>query len=113
MARFVVAIDGTAGSGKSTTAQALAQRLNFFYLDTGAMYRAFTLNLIRNGFALNIDKIKNLLAKTRIDLVKAQNGYQVLLNGQDVSLEIRTPEVNEKVSQVSAIFRSPGPGVDG
>ncbi len=103
MKPFVVAIDGTAGSGKSTTALALAKKLNFFYLDTGAMYRAFTLALIENGFSLDIEKIRQVIAHTEIVLKKQNNRYRVFLNGKDVSREIRATAVNEKVSQVSAV----------
>lgn len=103
MRTFVVAIDGTAGSGKSTTALNLARELDFFYLDTGAMYRVFTLNLIRRGFSLDPIVIKETIARTKIDLLKKNDHYQVTLNGEDVTIEIRNAEVNEKVSQVSAL----------
>ncbi len=103
MQTFVVAIDGTAGSGKSTTAQGLAKKLGFFYLDTGAMYRAFTLNLIRHGYVLDPAKVRQVVRRTTIDIKNDNGRYRVLLNGEDVSALIRTPEVNEKVSQVSAL----------
>lgn len=103
MQTFVVAIDGTAGSGKSTTAQGLAKKLGFFYLDTGAMYRAFTLNLIRHGFVLDPAKVRQVVRRTTIDIKNDNGRYRVLLNGEDVSALIRAPEVNEKVSQVSAL----------
>jgi len=103
MHTVVVAIDGTAGSGKSTTAQGLAKKLGFFYLDTGAMYRAFTLNLIRHGYALDPAKVRQVVLCSIIDIKKDNGRYRILLNGEDVSAQIRTPEVNEKVSQVSAL----------
>ncbi len=103
MKTFIVAIDGTAGSGKSTTALGLAKKLNFFYLDTGAMYRALTLSLLKSGFSLEAEKIKDLIEQTKIDLKKENNAYRVYLNGRDVTKEIRTPAVNERVSQVSAL----------
>jgi|UniRef100_A0A7C4TH99 cytidylate kinase len=105
MSGFIVAIDGKAGSGKSTTAKGVAKRLNFFYLDTGAMYRAFTLKYIKAGGRDEIDHdlVKELLAKTDIDLIQKNHDLQVILDGVDVSEEIRTPEVNNLVSPISAI----------
>jgi len=102
---FVVAIDGRAGSGKSTTAKAVAKRLNFLYLDTGAMYRAFTLKYLETGGDERIDLrlIHNLLKNTTIDLVKDNDDLKVILDGRDVSQEIRVPGVNSLVSQISAI----------
>lgn len=107
MARFVVAIDGGAGSGKSTTAKGVAKRLDFFYIDTGAMYRAFTLKYLRSGGSggkkVDIELIRGLLGDTTVDLRKEDNEMKVYLDNEDVSLAIRTPEVSDFVSQVSAI----------
>ncbi len=107
MARFVVAIDGGAGSGKSTTAKGVAKRLDFFYIDTGAMYRAFTLKYLRSsgsgGKKVDIELIRGLLVDTTVDLRKEDNEMKVYLDSEDVSLAIRTPEVSDFVSQVSAI----------
>jgi len=107
MARFVVAIDGGAGSGKSTTAKGVAKRLDFLYIDTGAMYRAFTLKYLRNsssrGGKVDIELIRGLLRDTTVDLRKEENEMKVYLDNEDVSLAIRTPEVSDFVSQVSAI----------
>ncbi|MEO0137973.1 MAG: (d)CMP kinase [candidate division WOR-3 bacterium] len=112
MANFVVAIDGKAGSGKSTTARGLAKKLNFFYLDTGAMYRAFTLKYLRfqkaagkswENVRLDMELIKQLLTNTRLELIKDDGELKVLLDGEDVSKEIRSPEVNQLVSPISAI----------
>lgn len=107
MAKFVVAIDGGAGSGKSTTARGVAKRMNFFYLDTGAMYRAFTLKYLQNKNKsedrINMDLVRNLLGDTAIDLLQENSGTRVCLDGDDVTLAIRTPEVSGFVSQVSAI----------
>jgi cytidylate kinase len=107
MARFVVAIDGGAGSGKSTTAKGVAKRLDFFYIDTGAMYRAFTLKYLRSsgsgGKKVDIELIRGLLGDTTVDLRKEDNEMKVYLDNEDVSLAIRTPEVSDFVSQVSAI----------
>jgi len=101
----VVAIDGYAGSGKSTTAKAVAQRLNFMYLDTGAMYRAFTYKYLKRVSAEKIDPavVKELLRDTRIDLVARGDQTRVILDGQDVSREIRTPQINSFVSPIAAV----------
>ncbi len=95
----VVAIDGPAGSGKSTTAKLLAEKLGFTYLDTGAMYRAVTLFALQNGVDVNDARALEAIArKVEIEL----KGHQVFLNGEDVSEAIRTPEVTKAVSPVSA-----------
>jgi cytidylate kinase len=107
MTKFVVAIDGGAGSGKSTTAKGVAKRLGFFYLDTGAMYRAFTLKYVRNSDKsekqVNMKLVRQLLSKTNIDLRPDGGETEVYLDNEDVTLAIRTPEVSDSVSQVSAL----------
>ncbi len=100
--RIVVAIDGPAGSGKSTIARRVADRLGFLYIDTGAMYRAVGLWALRNGTALDdMHQLTQLASEARIEL-KA-NPSRVLLNGEDVTSAIRTPEVSSAASKVSAI----------
>jgi cytidylate kinase len=95
-----IAIDGPAGSGKSTIARKLAERLNLDYIDTGAMYRAVTLAVITMGIAPGDKKgIIDTAVKSRIQL----RGLKVFLNGEDVSLEIRTPLVDKRVSEVAGI----------
>lgn len=107
MTKFVVAIDGGAGSGKSTTARGVAKRLNFFYLDTGAMYRAFTLKYLQNRHKsedrINMELVERLLIDTTIELRQENGETKVCLDGDDVTLAIRMPEVSGFVSQVSAI----------
>lgn len=106
MAKFVVAIDGGAGSGKSTTAKGVAQSLDFFYLDTGAMYRAFTLKYLRvtsDAEKIDLKLIRELLKDTLIDLRQDGVRTSVFLDGEDVSTAIRTPQVSNFVSQISAI----------
>lgn len=106
MAKFVVAIDGGAGSGKSTTAKGVAQSLDFFYLDTGAMYRAFTLKYLRvtsDAEKIDLKLIGELLKDTLIDLRQDGVRTSVFLDGEDVSTAIRTPQVSNFVSQISAI----------
>lgn len=100
MKNFIVAIDGPAGSGKSTVAKILAKKYAMTYLDTGAMYRMCALYFIENEISL--DKKKNIeehLPLINIDIEKDK----FFLNGKDVSLEIRTPKVTGMVSYVAKI----------
>lgn len=98
-----IAIDGPAGSGKSTVARLLAKRLGYLYIDTGAMYRALTLKALRAGLPLDDEgQIANLLTETKLELLPAEETV-ILLDGEDVSQEIRLPEVNRGVSPVSAL----------
>lgn len=100
---LVIAIDGPAGSGKSTTAQLVAQKLGFVYIDTGAMYRAITHLAIRNNALGNNDKIIELATNSDIDL-KFENGVtSISINGEDLTDKIRRLDVNENVSDVSKI----------
>lgn len=101
---FVIAIDGFSSCGKSTVAKALAKKLNFVFVDSGAMYRAVTLYFQRNNISLSDDAaIKSAIENIHIDLVPLADKTQVILNGEDVSDAIRTMEVSEYVSEVSAI----------
>ena len=98
-----VAIDGPAGSGKSTVAKLVAERLGFLYIDTGAMYRALTLKAMREGLPLDDeDQIAELLERTRLEL-KSGPQTRVFLDGEDVSEAIRLPDVNRGVSAVAAL----------
>ena len=99
---MIVAIDGPAGSGKSTTARAVADRLGFHYLDTGAMYRAAALALRRAGVSAKSDGVGPLLQRTRIDLDYTGGRMSVRLDGEDVSRTIRQPEISAAVSEVAA-----------
>lgn len=100
----IVAIDGPAGAGKSTVTRAFAERLGLVYLDTGAMYRALTWWLQRQGVDLgDAAAIEPLLPGLDVQLDAGVNGQQqVRVNGQDVTEEIRAPEVTAAVSQVAA-----------
>lgn len=101
---FVIAIDGFSSCGKSTVAKALAKKLNFVFVDSGAMYRAVTLYFLRNNIALdNMAQIDQAISDIQIDFIPNPDKTQILLNGEDVSDAIRTMEVSEKVSEVSAI----------
>jgi CMP/dCMP kinase len=94
----VIAIDGPAGAGKSTVARALAARLGLQYLDTGAMYRAVTAAALRRGVdTADNDRVAVLLGQLRIEV-----GDRVHVDGDDVTAEIRTPEVTAAVSAVAA-----------
>jgi len=96
----VITIDGPAGAGKSTVAKKVAQELGLTYLDTGAMYRAVTLLALRRGVDVNDDaKMKELVRDIYLDL----SGGRIYLNGEDVSEEIRRPEVSERVSLVARL----------
>ncbi len=97
---LVVAIDGPSGAGKSTAGRALAERLGYTYIDTGAMYRALALKALRTGTSLDSDPELSALSRaSRIELV--EGGRQVRLDGADVTAEIRSPEVSAAASRVS------------
>jgi CMP/dCMP kinase len=89
---MIVAIDGPAGAGKSTVARALARALGFTYLDSGAMYRAAALALLEQGGA----------ASEVAERAEIQVGERVLLDGRDVTAEIRAPDVSEAASRIAA-----------
>ncbi len=100
----VIAVDGPAGAGKSTVARKLAACLRFLYLDTGAMYRALALKALREGVDLRDElALAELLADTTIELypMAAQGLVQVILDGEDVTGLLRTPQVNATVAQVA------------
>ena len=106
---MIVAIDGPAGTGKGTVSKLIASRLGYTYIDTGAMYRAITLKMLRNDIKLeDTKKIIDMFANTKIDFESAKNEngdfiQKVYLDGEDVSEEIRTPRINETVSPYSAL----------
>lgn len=101
---MIIAIDGPAASGKSTTAKIVAEKLGFTYLDTGAMYRCVTLALINAGIHVsNSEKINDLLENISIDLLDKNGKLQIMMNNLDVSDDIRSGKVTENVSAVSAL----------
>ncbi len=101
---MIVAIDGPAAAGKSTSAKKVARELGFTHLDTGAMYRCVTLSVLRNQIALdNENALSQLLNELDIRLEKLDDKLVVYLNGEDVSDEIRKAEVTSYVSTVSAL----------
>ena len=96
----VIAIDGPAGAGKSTVARALAQRLGFFLLDTGAIYRTLALSASRHGVAFSDGEALGRLAEALP--IRFDEAGRVFLGDDDVSTEIRTPEMSQGASTVSA-----------
>jgi CMP/dCMP kinase len=103
MVGIQIAIDGPAAAGKSTIAKIAAEKLGYTYIDTGAMYRALTHKALELGIHINDGKkLEELLRKTTIELIPGIEGQVVLLDGVDVSEEIRTLEVTNSVSAVSA-----------
>ena len=104
MSALIIAIDGPSAAGKSTLAKRLAKDLGFTYLDTGGMYRALALKVLREGIDIGNDgALTELIGRTDIDLVVTGGKLKVLLDGEDVSHEIRTPEVSQMASKASTL----------
>ncbi|MFA6977818.1 MAG: (d)CMP kinase [Ignavibacteriaceae bacterium] len=101
--KLIVAIDGPAGSGKSTTAKLLANKLKYLYLDTGAMYRAITYLALKQNITENEVEVVDLLKKTEIELNYSYGISRVFANKVELTDEIRNQEVNGKVSDISKI----------
>ncbi|HWO41143.1 MAG TPA: (d)CMP kinase [Candidatus Eisenbacteria bacterium] len=101
---MIIAIDGPSGAGKSTLAKRLARDLGFTYLDTGAMYRALALKILRTGTDLSDERaVEALVRDTAISVFDEDGTLRVLLDGIDVSRAIRTPEVSQMASKASAL----------
>ena len=102
---MIIAIDGPAGSGKSSTARAVAERLGFRHLDSGAFYRAITFGALQRGLdqaswpELTYDDLNDL----HIHAVPSDTGFEFFLDGRNVSSDIRSPEVNAHVSELAAV----------
>ena len=104
MSKFSVAIDGPAGAGKSTIAKTAAQRLNFVYVDTGAIYRTVGLAAKRTGYAADDRKsVVAMLPSLVIDMRYVDGVQRMFLNDEDVSEAIRTPEASHYASNVAAM----------
>ncbi|MCQ4575159.1 MAG: (d)CMP kinase [Candidatus Brocadiales bacterium] len=103
---MIITMDGPAGSGKSTVARALAKRLNYRYIDTGAFYRAFTWKAIKAGADLRDEKrLCELVKKTDIRIEDGREGLRVLVDGEDVTREIRSPEVTGEVHFIASLAK--------
>ena len=101
---FAVAIDGPSGAGKSTIAKAVADKLSIIYVDTGALYRTIGLAVWRRGISMeDTAGILSVLYAIRVELVYRAGSQRVLLDGEDVSDLIRTPEISMYASKVSAL----------
>ena len=103
MKRFAIAVDGPAGSGKSTVAKMVAKRLGIIYVDTGAMYRTVALFCTEKGIALADEAaVVAALADLQMKIVPEEGGQRIFLNGRDVTAEIRTAEIGKGASTVAA-----------
>lgn len=101
--RLIIAIDGPAGSGKSTTARLVAKRIGYTYLDTGAFYRALTLKVLDAGIALeDAASILQLAAATQIELQPHEEKNRIWLDGREVTNMIREPRVTNAVAPIAA-----------
>jgi len=101
--KIIIAIDGPAASGKSTTAREVAKRLGYLYIDTGAMYRALTLEVLNKDIAVSDEEtIVQLAGDIEIKLTAGDGEPLTFLNGVDVSEEIRLPKVTKVISTISA-----------
>ncbi len=104
---IIIAIDGYSSSGKSSMAKALARRIGYRYIDTGAMYRAITLLAMRHGLIhgdqVDTSALESLLPLARIDFAVDEKGQRTLLDGVDVEEDIRSMAVSDNVSTIAAI----------
>lgn len=103
MKRFAIAIDGPAGSGKSTAAKEAARRLGMVYVDTGAMYRTVALACMKAGVPTTEETaVLPVLDKIDMRIEPQEDGQRIYLNGEDVTTKIRTPEIGKGASEVAA-----------
>ena len=102
--QIVIAIDGPAASGKSTTARGVAKKLGYRYIDTGAMYRAIAVKVLNQGIDLNdTEAISDLVQQTIVSQQEVNGEPRFLLDGVDITDQLRTPEVSRAVSPVSEV----------
>lgn len=100
--RKIIAIDGPSGAGKSTVARALADKLGYIFIDTGAIYRAVARKFKKEGVPLDEESLKSLCTSTNISLKRVASEIRVFVDDNDVTDEIRTPEIGMLASTVSA-----------
>lgn len=99
-----IAIDGPAGAGKSSVARAVSKELGFIYIDTGALYRSIGVAALRKGYATdNAQQVISVLPEVSLSLKFVDGEQRVILNGEDISRDIRLPEASMAASNVSAI----------
>ena len=104
MNRFNIALDGPAGAGKSTVARLVAKALGFVYVDTGAIYRAVTLRVLKHNLHLeDVGKVIAVAREMEIVLKPGENGQLVIVDGEDVTEYIRSSEINQNVSYIARI----------
>ena len=100
---IVITVDGPAGSGKSTTSKEVAKRLKYVHLDSGAMYRAATLHVLQSKMNIHdSDKIVNILREASIEFLLKDLSLSVMLNGSDVTYQLRSPQVTASISPIAA-----------
>ena len=103
MRKILIAIDGPAGSGKSTTAKLVAEKLGYVYVDTGAMYRAITLRVLNSNIdPSNRDEVEKAAENSSVVLNDGTGNFRVMLDGKDVTEEIRSEDVTKNVSLISS-----------
>lgn len=101
---IAIAIDGPSGAGKSSIARKMAEKMGYIYVDTGAMFRALGLKFLKNNVSVeDIETVKKILSDTTVDIAFRDGEQRVILDGVDVSDDIRTPEVSSAASKFSAI----------
>ncbi len=101
--RISIAVDGPAGAGKSSISKVVAKKLGYLYIDTGAMYRAVTLAVLRAGVnPADTDSVSHLLSNLTLRMEPTEEAFRVYVDGNDVTDAIRTQEVNANVSVVAA-----------
>lgn len=103
MSKIIIAIDGPAGSGKSTIAKMVAEKLKYTYLDTGAMYRAITYLALKKGVVDDEKAVNKLVEGLEVTLNFVDGVTHVFVDGNELTEHIRTPEVNSKVSEIAAM----------
>jgi cytidylate kinase len=102
--KLIIAIDGPVGSGKSSVARRVAELLDYTYLDSGAMYRGVAWKALRKGVPLDSsDQLEALAQSTRIDLVRADGGLRVIVDGEDATEGIRSADVSQSASRVAVV----------